>query len=304
MTCDILGLGAIALDEVLYVDEYPPPDAKVRVGDWHLQCGGLTGNALVAAARMGAACAYAGRLGRSPEAQIIEAAFRREGIDMAHASRKEEDGVVKSTIIVGVRTGTRNVFSRRIGLTGAVDDHPAASVVQSARVLYLDHHGGAGGARAAKLAAAAGIPVVSDFERLDAPHLEELLSLTGHLIVPESFATAFTSAPDAQEAAKQLASSGREATIVTLGPRGCWLVERGGSAIHLPAFEVNAVDTTGCGDVFHGVYAAALAANMPVLERIQFAAAAAAIKATRRGCPDGIPRRHEIETFLADRQGR
>src|SRR5688572_18777279 len=125
MAIDVLGLGAIALDEILYVDAYPPADAKVRVNRVEIHCGGLTGNALIAASRMGATCAYAGRLGRSPDAELIEAAFRREHIDTRHVTRGVEDGVVKSTIVVDTTTGSRNVFSRRAGLTGAHDTEPA-----------------------------------------------------------------------------------------------------------------------------------------------------------------------------------
>ncbi len=48
---DILGFGAVAVDDLLYVDAYPPPDSKIRVRRRRRQCGGLTGTALVAAAR-------------------------------------------------------------------------------------------------------------------------------------------------------------------------------------------------------------------------------------------------------------
>ena len=60
---DILGLGAVAIDELLYIDGYPEADAKVRVQRRERQCGGLTATALVAAARLGASCVYAGTLG-------------------------------------------------------------------------------------------------------------------------------------------------------------------------------------------------------------------------------------------------
>jgi ribokinase len=297
MTFDVLGLGAVALDEFLYVDDYPAPDTKVRVLEWHTECGGLTGNALVAAARLGAKCAYAGRLGTSAEARAIEKGFAIEGVDTTYASRQPEDGVVKSTIIVGTASRTRNVFSRRMGLTGANDDQPPDEVLRSTRVLMIDHHGGSGAARAAKIAVAAGIPVVGDFERLDAPFLTELLSLTSHLIVPESFAMEYTARQSAKDAALSLAESGRAATIVTSGPNGCWAVE-GGVVVHHPALVIDAIDTSGCGDVFHGAYAAALAEGEPLNGRLRFASAAAALKATRRGIQRAMPYRPEVDAFL------
>ncbi len=71
---------------------------------------------------------------------------------------------------------------------------------------------------------------------------------------------------------------------------------------HLPAFPVEVVDTTGCGDVFHGAYAAGLAEGMNLPDRVRLAAAAAALKATQSGGQTGIPTRDAVDTFLT-RQG-
>jgi sugar/nucleoside kinase (ribokinase family) len=70
---------------------------------------------------------------------------------------------------------------------------------------------------------------------------------------------------------------------------------------HQPAFTVTEVDTNGCGDVFHGVYAAGLSEGMPMAGRIRFASAVAAIKATTPGGQSGIPLRPEVERFLRER---
>ncbi len=60
VSIDVLGLGAVAVDDLVYLDEYPRPDSKVRVVRRERHAGGLTGTALVAAARMGRRCSYAG----------------------------------------------------------------------------------------------------------------------------------------------------------------------------------------------------------------------------------------------------
>jgi ribokinase len=71
-----------------------------------------------------------------------------------------------------------------------------------------------------------------------------------------------------------------------------------------PAFAVKAIDTTGCGDTFHGVYAAELARGVALAERIRRAAAAAAIKATCNGAQKGIPDRGQVDAFLAEQPKR
>jgi sulfofructose kinase len=91
--------------------------------------------------------------------------------------------------------------------------------------------------------------------------------------------------------------------IVTCGAEGSWFVSAEQlRAHHVPAFAVEVTDTTGCGDVFHGAYAAALAKGMVVEERIRFASAAAALKATKHGGQQGIPSAVVVERFLKTKQ--
>ena len=66
----------------------------------------------------------------------------------------------------------------------------------------------------------------------------------------------------------------------------------------LPAFSVNVVDTTGCGDVFHGAYTLAITRGMNAMESARFASAAAALCATKLGGRAGIPTSAELEQFL------
>ncbi len=297
--CDVLGLGCAAVDELLSVDIYPTADAKTRVLRRERRFGGLTGTALVAAARLGARCGYAGRLGLDDASLAVEENFRREGIDTTHAPRDADSGVVHSTIIVAEKTGTRNVFSQAAGFSGAHEHLPAENVISGARVLLLDHHDITGAIRAAKIARAAGTAVIGDFERDDSPGFSELLALVDHLILSERFARELTGASSPDKAAEWLWKPERAAVVVTCGALGCWFVAPEMSAPgHLPARVVKAVDTTGCGDVFHGAYAAALLAGMELRARLRFASVAAALKASRPGGQAAIPTRAEVEAAL------
>src|SRR5689334_3613475 len=82
---DVLGLGCAAVDDIFHVPSFPAADAKVQVTQFQRRAGGLTGNALVAAARLGVRCAYAGCLGTDDASQFIEQDFSREGVDVSHA---------------------------------------------------------------------------------------------------------------------------------------------------------------------------------------------------------------------------
>jgi sugar/nucleoside kinase (ribokinase family) len=154
--------------------------------------------------------------------------------------------------------------------------------------------------RAARVALAAGRAVVADLERSDWPGFAELLGLVDHLIVAQAFAARITGCNDPAAAVERLWSPTRQVVIVTCGEQGGYYREATRTAVrHYQAFPVPVVDTTGCGDVFHGAYAAALARGLVLEERLRLAAAAAALKAMHPGAQKGIPTRSAVESFLA-----
>ncbi len=301
---DILGIGCIAVDDLLYVEAYPAPDAKVRVRQRERQCGGLTATALVAASRLGARCAFAGVLGDDEDSRFVLDALAREGVDVEPRVRRSSARPIRSTVVVDETHHTRTIFYDLAGTVGADTASPSADVLRSARVLLIDHYGVEGMTRAARIAREAGIAVVADFEHHEWPGFADLLALVDHLIVARPFAERLTGAASPQEAVARLWGSGRHLVAVTCGGDGCWYRDAALLDVvkHQPAFVVPVRDTTGCGDVFHGAYAAALACGMEADERIRFASAAAALKATRGGGQAGIPTGGEVERFVA-RQG-
>jgi sugar/nucleoside kinase (ribokinase family) len=309
---DVLGIGVVAVDDLIFLEGFPPPDSKMPVARRERHAGGLTGTALVAARRMGARCAYAGVLGDDELSRFILDSLAAEGVSTECVLRREGARPYHSTILIDTTTKTRTILFDSHGVLGPDPDHLPEKEILSAGVLFIDHLGLAGMVRAARLARGAGIPVVADLEANDGPLFGELLALIDHLILPWDVATALTGASSGPEAARGLwgapvdpGAGARSAVVVTRGTEGSWCMsaERPGKVFHQPSFRVETVDTTGCGDVFHGAYAAALREGRPVEERLRFAAAVAALKATRVGGQKGIPTRGEVEKFLGERSG-
>lgn len=292
---DVLGLGCTAVDDLLFVATFPAEDSKMRVLRRVRQCGGLCATALVAAARLGARCAYAGTLGHDPDSAFVRDVFTRERIDTRPTVFHPQARPVRSVIIVRPTSGSRTILADVSHAMGAHPRSPSASVIRAARVLLVDHFGMPGMIRAARIARRAAIPVVADFDAPNFPRLPDLIALVDHLIISRAFARTATQTSNLATAARRLWHPRRAVVVITDGAKGCWYLDRpDGDLHHLPAFPVNAVDTTGCGDVFHGAYAAALAQGLPIENRLRLAAAAAALKATRPGGQDGIPRRTEL----------
>ncbi len=303
---DVLGLGAVSVDELVYVDDFPKPDSKIPMLKQERQAGGLAGTALVAAARLGSSCAYAGALGRDELSLFIVDGLNEEGVSTEWIARRIGARPLHNAVLVDVRAKTRAILVDTGGDKGGADEElPAEDLILCSRVLLVDHVGLAGMTRAARIARRAGIPVIGDFESHGPEPFEELLSLTDHLVVPRDFARELAGTQRGAAAVRALWDSSRSAVVVTAGADGAWFAcsETGDRIYHQPAFFVDVEDTTGCGDVFHGAYAAALAKGLGMKDRVRFASAAAALKASRPGGQKSAPFRAEVDEFLSRRAG-
>lgn len=297
---DVLGLGAVAIDDLLYVDVYPPADAKVPVRCRRRQLGGLAGTALVTVSKFGGRAAYAGVLGDDDLSNAAAAGLARQGVDLTYLVRRAGARPIHSTVVV-TREAARTIFFDTSGVMGADRELPEPTLIRRARVLLVDNFGVTGMIRAARIARDAGLPVVGDFESDDDPHFADLLPLVDHLILPADFAQRLTRTPDPRSMVARLWGPARTAVVVTCGAEGAWYRSReGGMRLqHHPAFSVQAIDSTGCGDVFHGAYAFALSRGFDTAGCIRVATAAAAIKAIRPGGQAGIPDWPGVVAFLA-----
>src|SRR5437016_4208283 len=127
---DIVGLGCSAVDDLLYVDSFPAVDAKTPVQRRERQCGGLTATALVAAARLGSRCAYAGVLGDDELSQFVVDRLEQEGLDVTYVRRRPEARPIHSFVIVDESRQTRTIFYDLKNVFGAEPGWPDAAVIR------------------------------------------------------------------------------------------------------------------------------------------------------------------------------
>jgi ribokinase len=90
-----------------------------------------------------------------------------------------------------------------------------------------------------------------------------------------------------------LVARGAAAAVITMGRRGCMVVDRD-SADHIPAYDIELVDHTGTGDAFAGALAASLAVGDDLRKAVKFASAAGALACTKFGSVDAMPTKEEI----------
>jgi ribokinase len=95
---------------------------------------------------------------------------------------------------------------------------------------------------------------------------------------------------------EMLLAMGANTVILTLGKKGC-IVKSKTVHHHIPAFDVETVDSTAAGDTFCGALVAQLSKGVEIVEAIGFATAAAAICVTRIGAQPSIPKENDIRKF-------
>jgi sulfofructose kinase len=298
---DVLGAGIAAVDDLIYVLEFPPIDCKVPVSASTRQGGGPACTAIAAASSLGGRTAYAARFGNNEFSTYIASALSRRGVDISHIVYDPAGGPYHSIIVVD-SMGHRNVFyDPSLHRVLAAEDLSDA-LIQSASIVLLDHITEPSLAALAEKVHRLGVPILADVEGRSESSMS-LVALTDYLIVPKAFATWASGCSDPGGACALLAHAQRPATIVTDGAQGCYFCTKTDASIrHFPAFPVEVFDTNGCGDTFHGAFALAVARDLAVEEAITFASAAAALKAMagggqRRGW-NALPTFDEVLQFL------
>lgn len=296
----ILCAGGAVQDIIMRVQHFPAPGNKVSALDFLITSGGQAGNAAVAAARLGARTRYIGALGDHDDevANSIIRAFAAENIDVTRAIRVPGARSSVSTIMIDAG-GEKMIATRRNqGLSQAVPADPTGAVADVDAVM-LDNRYSNISLPICLAAQARGIPRVLDFDK-PTPASDPLMQVCTHVICSADALRESTAIKELAAALARLGEGYDGFLAVTDGPNGIYW--RDGDTIrHMPAFKVDAVDTLGAGDTFHGAFAVRLAETGDVIDAMRFAAATAAIKCTRFGGLKGAATREEVEAFLKAR---
>ena len=302
----ILGLGYCTYDILAIVPRLPAFDdvRMVHVSGMVEDGGGQVGTALTAVTRLGTRAGYVGLLGDDEKGHWLRQQFVDEGIDVARLRLEPGTGTNVCLILVEGATARRAILcAARTDPDALQLEQADRAAVQAARALHLDGQFMPAAIQAAGWAREAGTKVSFDGNH-PRPGLDELLPLVDWLVVAEPFPAAYTGLSDAFRAAQALLDLGPELLVVTLGERGCavWTpTSHGIEHFQVPGFSVNAVDTTGAGDAFHGAFLHAMLQGWDLRRAAAFANAVGAINCRTLGGRRGLPTRAQVDLFLARR---
>lgn len=301
---DVVGIGCAVFDMMLIVDEFPVEDTKCSGLDSKIQCGGPCAVAMIAASKLGVQSKMIVKQGDDTYGKTIKERLGFYGVDTTDVTLVPDE---KSSVCVVIsnqsnssRTCVGGGGGRGAGLVLKPEDIDL-DAIKNAKYLHVDGMNYDAAVYAAKKAHEFGTKVSMDVDGYN-PNMEELLTLVDEMIPSEKFAYRFAGTDDVEEAAMIVYNKFKpDVLIVTQGPKG-GVVVQDGVLTHYKAFKVNAIDTNGAGDVFHGGYVAARIKGMDVLTAVRFASATSAIKCTHFGASEGAPHFDDVVKFLEEHQ--
>lgn len=297
----ILVFGSINLDLVARVRAIPRPGETVLSERYDLSFGGKGANQAVAAARARKDTALAVRMasavGEDDFGRSALDNLARNGVDIAAVRAV---GLPTGCAFITVSAAGENAITVASGANRAVSGAALPdALLEGVRVLVLQMEVPPAEALAvARRARARGARVLLNLApapgEAEAALLPALLAETDLLVANEHEAlTALALLGEAEtepEAAmRRLATRCGEAGIVTLGRAGALAFTAAGEVLRAAALPVEAVDTTGAGDTFMGILAAALAEGMALAPALSRACAGASMACLYPGAQAGMP---------------
>jgi ribokinase len=284
---DVFGLGQCAWDYIGEIESYPPSDTKCEMTAMVTQGGGPVATALVALTRWGFSCSFCGLVGRDTFGNQIIKSLQDEKIDTSPIIIRPGFDSQFAFIAAEKNGGNRTIFWRRPTGPPVLAKELNYDKIRQSRVFHTDGLFSEASIAAARYAQQAGVTVVVDAGTLREGMLE-LAQYSNYFIVSESFARDLVKAEDPRQACEKLKRLGPEVVGVTLGIRG-YVALYHNQWIERDAYRVNAVDTTGCGDLFHAGITNGILRGWNLEKTLDFSAWAAARVSTKLGGQAGIP---------------
>ena len=307
MQSNIVVVGSSNVDMVAKVQRLPKPGETVGNAVFSQTFGGKGANQAIAARRAGGQVSLITCLGKDIFGQQMQQAFTSDGINTDHVMYDHQQATGTAMILVDAQG--ENIIAVAPGanesLTPALIDE-ARFLISGAELILLQMEIPiATVTYLLELAGSLGKKVM--LNPSPAHPLEERLMKRLYMLIMNETETAVMTGmtvktrEDVIQAAEEVLKKGVEHVVVTLGEKGSYFASKREKK-WVDAYRVQAVDTTGAGDVFCGALASALHQQLKLQEAMKFASAAAALSVTRMGAQSSAPSLREIRAFLNEHE--
>lgn len=292
------------------VTAIPPRQQVAFLEEIAMTAAGTAAATSVDLAKLGIEVASVGALGHDPMGDFILDVMAAHGVDTRGLVRKA--GAQTSATILPIRPNGERPALHVIGANALLceDDLPW-DVIEAAEVLHLGGTyllpglDGEPSVRLLRRAKAAGVTTTMDyipFDRLDLLDvLTPCLPYVDYLMPNEEDGCFVAGTDDRIAAIRFFHHHGVGCTVLTMGEEGVSVCPRGAEELRLPAFAVDVVDTTGCGDAFSAGFITGLVERLPLEDCARLGLACGSLVATGLGSDAAIIDRAQVDSFLATR---
>jgi sulfofructose kinase len=294
---DVVGVGLNATDTLILLPRFPSYGGKVPFEREILSPGGQVASAMVTCSQLGLRTKYIGTLGDDQRGAVQLESLRASSVNLDDIEIRANCPNQSAYILIDQTSGERTVLWNRNDCLRIDPSGITAEKITCARLLHIDGHDTPAVSRAAEIARRHQIPVSVDVDTIY-PGFERVLPSVDYLIASSEFPARWTHEPDPFRALTLIQDEYRmRVAAMTLGVDGS-LARVDGRFIYSPGFVVDAVDTTGAGDVFHGAFCYSVIESMPVREALEFSNAMAALNCTALGARGHIASLPEAQAFM------
>ena len=298
-----MGVGYSCVDCICMVEDFPLEDGSTHVTSRETQGGGAVATALVAASRLGSKCAFIGSLGNDILADEIIKLFEADNVYTGYLYRRQDCSTMQSTVMVNPANGSRTKFPQRDYNPPIEWTDELREVIKDSVVLHLDGTHYENAVNAARIAKDNGVLVSLDgcSMQKDNEKNRVLATMADILIMNSRYPLRVSGKDNYDEALREMALWGDKKVIgCTLGKMGSKFV-MDGKIVDFPSFRPHKmVDTTGCGDVFHGAFLNAYVSGMALDRCVKYASATASCKCEMPGGRAGIPDRETVLGIIGE----
>lgn len=305
MAGKVVVFGSFVVDLMARIPHLPVPGETVKGPMFKMGPGGKGFNQGVAAHKAGADVTIVTKIGKDSFGDIALHTMDELGMTKEHVFISEEDKTGIALILVDENT-SQNEIAIVSGACGTITEKDTNSVKELIReseyiLLQLEVNQDAN-ERIAEYACENGVKVIintAPYSKISDEFLSKAYMVTPNEVEAEALTgIKVEDLESAKKAATIFKKKGVKKVLITLGEKGVFISDDDKDEI-LPAFHVNAVDTTGAGDAFNGGFITALAEGKDEWEAAKFANAAAALSVQKLGTTPSMPARKEIDEFLS-----
>lgn len=292
----VINFGSINIDHVYQVEHFVQPGETLASEDYQQLLGGKGANQSIALAKAGAEVRHVGRINNN-DAHIKQTLIKH-GIDCKHVQCTD---TASGHAIIQVTPSGENAIVLFGGANQELDAKSVMSALDSAKPMdwVLTQNETSALEDVLTQAKEAGLRVAFN----PAPMAESVKSLPKDcidlLIVNEVEAAELSGKEDLDAIEAFFSQQWQHAeVIITLGKRGVVMLKQG-QRVEVPAFLVDAVDTTAAGDTFIGYFLAAYTGHADAKQSLTRACAASALAVMQQGAAQSIPDQDSVNRFLS-----